>query len=389
MKTIKKVDPKLMKKMNKQLILRYLIEHGPASRMELVSKTGLASSAVWRMVEELVEEGFVEQKEYFARTNTKKAAVYGIARNFVTSLLVDVQVLQTTVAVGFLDGSCRVLETFPMGSFDDFSKRIKSFLSEKTLNKLFGKGEKIRVIFSLPGIVDTIKGVLLYAPNLKWHDIAFREEFAKKSNVEIIVENDSNLSLLAESFYARDIKNSSNAFFLYLGEGVGGAIFINGRIVIGSSFAAGEVGHTLLQASEVPIEVEELLSISRLVDKFENRKNLEKVGTLRERFVRLQRAWLSSDEVAKELIQEFIKNLAIVIRNVGYTLNPEIIVFGGSVSNLWETFGASLRREITRLDEYGFLRNTVFRDTLFKETSASLLGCNVLAINKFLEDMMG
>ncbi|WP_041077250.1 ROK family transcriptional regulator [Thermotoga caldifontis] len=388
MKTVKKVDPKLMKKMNKQLILRYLIEHGPTSRTELVSKTGLASSAVWRMVDELVEEGFVEQKEYFARTNTKKAAVYGIARNFVTSLLMDVQVLQTTVALGFLDGSCKILETFPTGSFDDFSKRIRSFLSEKTLNELFGKGENIRVIFSLPGIVDTIKRVLLYAPNLNWHDIDFKEAFARKSNVEVIVENDSNLSLLAESFYARDIKNSSNAFFLYLGEGVGGAIFINGRIVIGSSFAAGEIGHTLIQLNGTLTEVEKLLSISKLVDEFESRKNLERVGTLRERFVRLQRAWLSSDEVAKELIQEFIKNLAIVIRNVGYTLNPEIIVFGGSVSNLWETFGASLQREIIRLDEYGFLKNTLFRDTLFKETSASLLGCNVLAINKFLEDMM-
>lgn len=102
----------------------------------------------------------------------------------------------------------------------------------------------------------------------------------------------------------------------------------------------------------------------------------------------MQRAWLSLDEVAKELIQEFIKNLAIVIRNVGYTLNPEIIVFGGSVSNLWETFGTLIQKEIAKLDEYGFLKNTIFRDTLFKETSASLLGCNVLAINKFLEDMM-
>lgn len=385
---MKKVDPKLMKKMNKQLILRYLIEHGPTSRTELVSKTGLASSAVWRMIEELVEEGFVEKK-YFAKTNTKKAAVYGIARHFATSLLVDVQVLQTTVALGFLDGSCRVLETFPTGSFDDFSKQIRSFLREEIFCKLFGREEKIRVIFSLPGIVGTSKCVLMHAPNLKWRDIDFKEVFAKKGSIEVIIENDSNLSLLAESFYSSDIKNSSNAFFLYLGEGVGGAIFINGKIVIGSNFAAGEIGHALLQVNGAPIEVEELLSISKLVDEFENRKNLEKVGTLRERFVRLQKAWLSSDEDAKELIQEFIKNLAIVIRNIGYILNPEIIVFGGSVSNLWETFGARIRWEVTRLDEYGFLKNTVFRDTLFKETSASLLGCNVLAINKFLEDLIG
>ncbi|WP_144380729.1 ROK family transcriptional regulator [Thermotoga profunda] len=385
MKTVKKIDPKSMKKMNKQLVLRYLVEHGPSSRTELVAKIGLANSAVWRIIEELVDQGFIEQKEYFMKTNTKKAAVYGVARNFMTCLIVDVQVLQTTVALGFLDGSWEVLETFQTDNFEEFKHRINEFLSEKTLNHLLGKRRKNRIVFSVPGIVDSQKNKLLYAPNLNWHNVDFKEYFGKK-NFEIIVDNDSNLSLLAESFFSSDIKDSNNAFFLYLGEGVGGAILINGKIVKGTNFAAGEIGHTILQIKDNVVEVETLLSISKLVEKFEKSKMNISKGNLKERFDLLVKAWLSGDKVAKHLIGTFLNNLALTLRNIGYLINPQIIVFGGSVNNLWENFGSFIHKEITKIDDYGFLGGITFRDTIFKNVSPSLPGCNVAAINKILED---
>jgi predicted transcriptional regulator len=70
-KNIRKLDPRAMKSMNKQMILSYLLEHRPCSRTDLVTKTGLASSAIWRMIDELLREGLIEQKEYFARTNRR------------------------------------------------------------------------------------------------------------------------------------------------------------------------------------------------------------------------------------------------------------------------------------------------------------------------------
>ncbi|MGB9899852.1 MAG: ROK family protein [Pseudothermotoga sp.] len=92
------------------------------------------------------------------------------------------------------------------------------------MNHLLGKkARRNRIVFSVPGIVDSLKNKLLYAPNLKWHDVDFKEYFGKKV-FEVIVDNDSNLSLLVESFFSNDIKDKNNAFFLYLGEGVGRSI---------------------------------------------------------------------------------------------------------------------------------------------------------------------
>ncbi|WP_448520951.1 winged helix-turn-helix domain-containing protein, partial [Pseudothermotoga sp.] len=49
-----------MKRENKKLILRYLIEKGQSSRMEIVRETKLAQSAIWRIMGELTSEGLVE-----------------------------------------------------------------------------------------------------------------------------------------------------------------------------------------------------------------------------------------------------------------------------------------------------------------------------------------
>ncbi|MDI3495499.1 MAG: hypothetical protein PWQ72_1626 [Pseudothermotoga sp.] len=385
MSSSKKIDPRSMKRLNKQLILRHLIERGPRSRIELVAMTGLANSAIWRITEELIQEGLIEQKGYFMRTNTKRASVYGPTKAFATSLIIDVQVLQTTVALGFLDGSWEIISSFPTNGFEEFLNNIDSIMNSKLFDERLRKG-KTRMVFSLPGIVDGKNCTLLYAPNLKWHNVDFREHFARYG-FEILIDNDSNLSLLGESFFAKDIKNSNNAFFLYLGEGVGGALLINSNIVKGSNFAAGEIGHSILMVKNTIFEVEELLSISKLVSMFEQTTGENLEGSLKERFDAIVRFWLAGDKTTHQLIDDFLKNLVITIRNIGYFMNPEIIVFGGAVSNLWETFGSFIEKELLQIDIYGFLRNIKFRDTIFKSVSPSLPGCNITAINKILEDM--
>lgn len=379
----KKIDPRSMKQLNKQMILHYLIENGPCSRIELMEKTKLASSAIWRITEELLDEEFIEQKEYYVRTNTKKAAVYGPTKSFAASLIVDVQVFQTTVALGFLDGSWEVLDVFPTNGFDDFSRRVCHILESEISDNRMRK-DRTKIIFSLPGIVDDKKCELLYAPNLKWHDVDFKRCFGKY-NFEIFADNDSNLSLLGESFFAKDIESSGSAFFLYLGEGIGGAVLIDGKIFKGKNFAAGEIGHSILSINESATEAEELLSISRLVERFEQLNDMSIKGNLRERFERLVEAWHSENTFACDVVDEFLKNFVIMLKNIGYFINPQIVVFGGAVNNIWETFGTRIEKQLSDMDKYGFLNGIKFRDTIFKNISPSLPGSNVAAINRILE----
>lgn len=377
---MQKVNPSLMKRENKRIVLRYLIETGPHTRTEIAEHTGLAVSAVWRIIDELVREGFIEEKGTTSGAK-KKAVLYGPRRSFITSVIVNVEILETTVAVGFLDGSWKILERFETPrNFAEFCEKIKRVVER--LERDFQLEERTALVFSLPGIVNSREGVLIYAPNLSWENINISDAF-KETDFRVYVENDSKLSLLAETFYMHDVKSSDVSFFLYFGEGIGGAISVNGRIVKGKNFAAGEIGHVILDSSK---EVERFLSVSGLVSRVEAKVKLGGV-TLREKFSHLVQLWFSNSEQIRDVFEEYLNYVAIVLRNILYFLNPGVIVLGGIVNNLWENFGAVLRRKLETMVVEKVLKDVIIRDTIFKEVPPSLVGGNVLAIEKILREM--
>ncbi|ACM22839.1 ROK family protein [Thermotoga neapolitana DSM 4359] len=378
----KKLNPRSMKQENKRMILRYLIESGPHSRVEIAKKTGLAQSAIWRIVEELINEGLIEEKG-MATGRRRRAVTYGPTRSFVTAIIYNVEVLETLVAVGFLDGTWRIVERFPTPRvFEEFKEKVKesyeNILRTHTLNESISK-----LVFSLPGIVNTEKRLLIHAPNLGWRDVDFQKEF-EGLGFDVMVENDSNLSLLAEEFFSQDVKSSSVSFFLYFGEGIGGAISVNGSIVRGKNFAAGEIGHVVLDISSNR-EVEDFLSISKLIAEVEKKVNLQG-EFLEEKFRYLKRLWFSGEERARKIMDNYLRCVAVVLKNVIYFLNPGVIVLGGIVNDLWETFGSFIKKELEKITDRE-IADVLIRDTIFKEVAPSLVGGNVLVIEEFLKSV--
>jgi len=379
-----KVNPKVMKRQNKKLIMKYLIETGPHSRPEITRHTMLASSAVWRITNELVEEGLIEKKGSLSISGKRKSTIYGPSQSFVASLIFNVEILETIVAVGYLDRSWKIIEAFPTPrNFEDFAQKVFEIVKREGRRHTF-RPDKTRIVFSLPGMVDSEKGVLRFAPNLKWINVDFRRNF-EKAGLEVIVENDSDLSLLAESFFAEDIKTSNTAFFLYLSEGIGGSIMIDRKIVKGKNFAAGEIGHTILYVDNLT-KVERLLSILKLVERVEERRKIEG-KTLEEKFENVLKLWISNDEWVQSVMEDFLNHIAVTLKNILYLLNPGIVVLGGVVNDIWERFGSIIQRKLEQLTDPFILEGVKIRDTIFKEVPPSLPGCNVLAIEKILEEI--
>ena len=108
---------------------------------------------------------------------------------------------------------------------------------------------------------------------------------------------------------------------------------------------------------------------------------------MKEKFDSAVRLWFENDEIAVEIFQEFLETLAVILRNIVYFLNPEIVVFGGIVNNIWETFGKIVYKRLSELVPYEILDGIIFRDTIFKNVPPSLPGCNVAAIEQILESL--
>ena len=101
----------------------------------------------------------------------------------------------------------------------------------------------------LAGIVDRKKGVFLQGQNLprSFRNVPIGRLLEKRFKVPITVDNDVHCFTLAEATLGAG-KRFSHVVGLMFGTGIGGGIVVDGRLFRGRDNAAGEFGHTVIDA---------------------------------------------------------------------------------------------------------------------------------------------
>ena len=90
--------------------------------------------------------------------------------------------------------------------------------------------------------VDAPRGRVLYAPNLRWSNVALAEPLARRWGVPVVVENDVRASAYAEWRIGAG-RGCPQMVLFWGGTGLGGGVVADGRLLRGTRGAAGELGH--------------------------------------------------------------------------------------------------------------------------------------------------
>ena len=99
---------------------------------------------------------------------------------------------------------------------------------------------------SAPAPMDIPSGMILSPTNMKnWVDVPIRDMIAGKFGVETYFDNDANAGVLAEWIFGSG-QGVDDMLYLTLSTGIGGGIIVNGHLVHGNAFLAGECGHITL-----------------------------------------------------------------------------------------------------------------------------------------------
>jgi glucokinase len=100
---------------------------------------------------------------------------------------------------------------------------------------------------SCGGPLDSRKGLIMSPPNLPgWDSIPFVEMLQKEFGVKAFIQNDANACALVEWKLGAG-RGTENMMFLTMGTGMGAGIIAEGRLIVGASDMAGEVGHVRLE----------------------------------------------------------------------------------------------------------------------------------------------
>jgi glucokinase len=202
----------------------------------------------------------------------------------------------------------------------------------------------------VPGPVDTRKGVVRLAVNLgpDWANMPLASELKQALGVPAYVDNDVRVGAIGEFVHGagRDVKDLVAVF---VGTGIGGGIILDGVLRGGFRGGAGEVGHTVVAADNgivgktgQPGTVEPLASrtgMERMVREqvAAGRKSvvpelIETIGAGRLTSSVIFEALQRKDEVMAEALAVAERTLGLLAANIVNTLDPEMIVFGGGVT---------------------------------------------------------
>lgn len=244
-------DQATVRRSNLALVLGRLREAGPRSRAELAAETGLNKATVSSLVAELTERGLVRETGVrYGGTVGRPARILELDGAAVGALGLEANVDYVAAYGTDLAGRVLVnrrLSANLMGESAAAATQRLAELAAAALAEMAAAGARVGGIgVAIPGLVDAATGTVLQAPNLGWRDVPVAGALARAlrldRSVRVLVDNDANLSALAEYRVGAE---AGTADLVYLtGEvGVGGGVIVDGRLLRGADGFGGEVGH--------------------------------------------------------------------------------------------------------------------------------------------------
>lgn len=236
---------------------------------------------------------------------------------------------------------------------EEFLNKIEDIVKENS-EKIDG------LAFSMPGVIDVDRGYMITGGALyELYDYNFKEELEKRIKIPVEIENDVNCVALAEKWLG-NAKENKNFICLTIGTGVGGALFINDKIVRGTKYSAGEFGFMITER------------LKNIADSTLSMRGSVRGGLIKSYANKINQNWEeldgkkifeyaeNGDKIAIETIDEFYTNIAYSIFNLIVSLNPEKVLIGGEIS-VREDFIEKVKEKLEKLkSEIVDLKNLEF-----------------------------
>lgn len=228
-------------------------------------------------------------------------------------------------------------------------------LITKILEKKKIKIQEISLIgIAVPGTVSNTH--IIKADNLHIQNFNIVSEINKFFNIPIYLRNDAKCAAIAEKEYG-GLKKYDDALFLTIGTGIGGAVFLGGKLLRPKKYEGFEIGHIVIEKNGIQCNCgrhgcfEKYASMKTLKDTVQKEFNRENL-TGRE----LKEILIDENNKPKTdvIINEYIDNLSLGLANLINIFEPETISIGGSFVHYKDLM---LDKLIKKLNEKNMLFN--------------------------------
>lgn len=273
----------------------------------------------------------------------------------------------TNIVAGVIDENNKILSKASVKTnaprkpeliFDDIASVVKKAVADAGITL-----EDVKSIgVGTPGSVNKETGYIEFANNLDFNQVPAAEMLKERLGRTIYLDNDANCAALGEALAGAG-NGVKNFVAITLGTGVGSGIIIDGKLVVGLNYAAGEMGHMVIKFDGEQCSCgrrgcwEKYASAPALIEQTKDamrnnhdskmwalvNNNIDAVSG-RTAFDAMRQG----DQAAKAVVDRYISYVACGIINIINALQPDMICIGGGVGHEGEYLLEPLRRIVER-----------------------------------------
>jgi predicted NBD/HSP70 family sugar kinase len=322
----------VMKSVNAIQLLELIRQRGPISRSDLARLIRLSKPTVSEQVDALIAKGFVREvgRGLASSRGGKKPTLVEFEAAYGVIHCVDVAPDFIRFASADLMG--KVLHTLKLPTCPDAGSgaaldKIRSGLH--TLLRRDVSGTDLALIsIAIPGIVDVRQGLVLETDNVfGWRDVRLGSELHSEFGIPVHVDNDVNMAALAELAMQRE-HAIENFVLIRLSTGIGAGVVIGGKLYQGAHWAAGEIGHMVLNAGAGRTGTDPRGYLESIVGADRVRERIRLATP------RAHREWFDlqaeTDGELGIIREDVIAHLALAVANIAAVWDPDAIILLGA-----------------------------------------------------------
>lgn len=383
-----------VQEMNRSLLIKLLRNNNVWTRAGLAKATGLKRATISNIINDFLDWGLVNETGILYGEKNRRSI--GISLSSDKYKVIGVRLSRNFFSIGLFDlagveYSYKVEKIDALAGPDIALKKIKKEITNlveknRQQNKIIGIG------IAIPGPYFRNEGrIVLMTEFPGWDKISIKNELKKAFDIPVYFEHDANAAAIAEWWYGAHSRESGTLIFIFVTEGVGSGIVIDGNLYRGSLGIAGEIGHTTVKVDGPKCEcgnngcLEHYCSTIALLREVKNglinypQSILNKDYSVNSIFS----AFNSGDKLADKVIKKFLKFLGYGIVNVVNSFNPDLVIIGGEIIQAGPKLLEILKNAVKEHLLPEIYNNTILEFSSLKGDEV-VLGAGLIAINKVL-----
>jgi len=242
------IDSKLAGQSNERLILSLLREHGQLSQTQLCRMISLGSSTASSIVSRLRDKGLIIETRGQSERRGPKPVLLKI--NPAAHYVIGIEINPSYVFMGLFDFTGGLAETRKITlsaghSVELVVEAVGRVFPElaAVCNNGSGNGKLLGAGVTVSGSV--ANGTVLLSSPMGWSQVPLKAMLAERLKCAVAVYG-TRVRLLAEMAQTPGLQ-SQNILYLNVANGVGATVYMEGRLMTGTTGRFGEVGHIIVE----------------------------------------------------------------------------------------------------------------------------------------------